>query len=89
MDDKKEQLNPSQILDEIIALTFTRHARLDEKEFLAAIKAPDGAKENDYARKCIFTLLSAATREILKANDKITLINQTISLLSDNNKKGE
>ena len=88
MDDLIEQLNPSQILDEIIALTFTRHARLDEKEFLAAIKAPDGAKENDYARKCIFTLLSAATREILKANDKITLINQTISLLSDN-KKGE
>lgn len=30
---QKEQLNPSQILDEIIALTFTRHARLDEKSF--------------------------------------------------------
>ena len=89
MDEKKEQLHPSKVLDEIIALTFTRHARLDEGEFLKTLNAPEGAEETEYTRKCLFTLLSAATREVLKANDKITLINQTISLLSGNNKKGE
>lgn len=83
MDEKKEQVNPSKILDEIIALTFTRHAKLTDEEFLKEIKAPDGVDETEWVRKVCFTLISAAMRELLKANDKITLINQTLSVSLD------
>lgn len=87
--DKKEkkEVNPSKILDEIIALTFTRHARLTEDEFLKEIQAPDGVDEAEWVRKSCFTLISAAMREILKANDKLNLINQTLCLSLDTDGK--
>ena len=87
--DKKEkkEVNPSKILDEIIALTFTRHARLTEDEFLKEIQAPDGVDEDELVRKSCFTRISAAMREILKANDKLSLINQTLCLSLDTDGK--
>lgn len=80
---EKKEVNASKILDEIIALTFTRHAKLTEEEFLKEIQAPDGVDETEWVRKSCFTLIAAAMREILKANDKITLINQTLCVSLD------
>ena len=44
--DKKEkkEVNPSKILDEIIALTFTRHARLTEDVYRQALR---GGRQSD------------------------------------------
>jgi len=84
---EKKEVNASKILDEIIALTFTRHAKLTDDEFLKEIQAPDGVDETEWVRKSCFTLIAAAMREILKANDKITLINQTLCVSLDTDGK--
>lgn len=76
----KNTVQPSQVLNEILALTFTRHARLSSDDFLKEIKAPEGVTEQEWTRKVLFTLLSAVTKEVLRANEKITIIDQTIQV---------
>lgn len=100
MDEKKEQLNASQLMDEIIAATFTRHTGMSNADFLKVLGceekpgekflremeiegAPD---ESAYVRGSIFTLICAAAREILRANNTLQLLNEEIKLVFNEEK---
>jgi len=93
MENKKEPklLDVSSIINKIIATTLTRHAKLTEEEFLKELKIENPKTENEEVRNCKFALMNAITREILLANDKIKLIDQTFKLVFNLNeeKKGE
>lgn len=73
-------IDASNILDRIIALTFTRHANLYREDFLKEIGAEPNADEDETVIKARFSLINASTKELLKANDKIKLITQTLEL---------
>lgn len=84
--DKNEKINPSRLMDEIIATTFTRHTGLNADDFLKEVgykptddkPAPD---ESEYIRGSIFTLICVAAHEILRANNTIQLLNAEIKLI--------
>lgn len=76
----KSDVNAGEILDKIIALTFTRHANLSEEEFMEKIGVSDSRGEDVEVRNARYALISACTREILKTTDKIELLKQVIML---------
>lgn len=76
----KQMIDADNILDKIIAATFTRHAGLSEEEFLKELGIPDPQDEDSEVRKARFTLLLAITKEIFKARDRIKLMMHTLKL---------
>jgi len=81
---EKEQpkmIDVSSIIDKIIATTLTRHARLSEEAFLKELGIKEPKTEEIEVRNCKFALINAITKEILLANDKIKLIDQTFKLV--------
>lgn len=87
MDEKKKESGGS-LLDKIIALTFTRHAKLSEEEFLKAIGC-EGQTEEEAVRKGKFALMSACTKAFLVAKNKIDLMNATLKLSMEKKEQEE
>lgn len=79
----KKEIGASELLDEIIALTFTRHANLDEAEFIKALGITEPKDEDTEVRNARFALISASTKELLRAINKLKLITQIIMLSCD------
>lgn len=77
----------SQLIDSMIDLTFTRHAKLSEQEYLKEIGAKETDTEQQAVKKAKYTLLKAITKEMLIANDKVSLINATFKAIFE--EKGE
>lgn len=89
-DNQPKVVGVSDMINKMIALTLTRHAKLTEEEFLKELKIENPKNEKETVRNCKFALLNAITREILYANDKIKLIDQTFKLVFNlNENKGE
>lgn len=84
---EKEMINANLLLDKIIGATFTRHASLSEEEFLKEIQASEGDSEDVAVIKARYTLINSCTRELLKANDTIKMINATLNLCFDEKKE--
>lgn len=82
----REMIDADAILDKIVALTFTRHAKLSEEDFLKEIKAQEGDSEEIAILKSKFALISACTRELLRANDTLRMLNATLNISFGDNK---
>ena len=64
------------VMDSIIAQTFARHSKLDEKEYLEKIGFKDVEISEDKAvRSATFNVLVALTKEILSVENKINMAN--------------
>lgn len=62
------------LLNYIIASTFTRHSKLSEEEFLKEIGFEKSGKTEDEAiRIAIFNVLVATTNELLRAKNSLKL----------------
>lgn len=81
------KVSMSDILDKIVSSTFARHAGLTEDEYLNQLEVKNPKSEDEEVRNLRMALICACTREVLKINDKITLINQTIGLIREGEDK--
>lgn len=70
-EEQKEQITPSEILDRIIALTYTRHAGLPYEEFAEKTGIDKEKPEDQAVREGKFKLLRAITRKGFDAINEI------------------
>lgn len=64
------------IMDSIIAQTFARHSKIEEKEYLEKIGFKDiEISEEKAVRSATFNVLVALTKEILSIENKINMAN--------------
>lgn len=77
---KVETTTPSEILDKIIALTYTRHAGLPYKEF-AEKTGLDAEKDEETAvREGKFKLIRALTKQCFEVINEINSITELLKL---------
>ena len=89
---KVETTTPSEILDKIIALTYTRHAGLPYKDF-AEKTGLDPEKDEDIAvREAKFKMYRAITKQCFEVVNEINSITELLKLYcegEDNNGRKE
>lgn len=89
-ENRQEQvLMPSQMMSILIAKTFARHALMSEEEYLKEIGFDgSGRTEDEAVRIAFLNVLTAATRELLKAKNTFKNATELMKImLSD--EKGE
>lgn len=65
---KQEQVKMGEeLIDKMVALTYARHAELDEKSFLKAFNFDENENEEEVVRLARYNLIVAISKEYLKA----------------------
>lgn len=65
---KQEQVKMGEeLIDKMVALTYARHAELDEKAFLKAFNFDENENEEEVVRLARYNLIVAISKEYLKA----------------------
>lgn len=73
----------NEILDEIIAATLARDAGLSDEEYRAKLGFKEG--EEKHAK---FTLMVNCTKEVIKLNQKLQTLDETIKIIKGEEKNG-
>ena len=73
----------NEILDEIIAATLARDAGLSDEEYRAKL----GIKEGE-EKQAKFTLMVNCTKEVIKLNQKLYTLEETIKIIKGEGKNG-
>lgn len=73
----------NEILDEIIAATLARDAGLSDEEYRAKL----GIKEGE-EKQAKFTLMVNCTKEVIKLNQKLYTLEETIKIIKGEEKNG-
>ena len=73
----------NEILDEIIAATLARDAGLSDEEYRAKL----GIKEGE-EKQAKFTLMVNCTKEVIKLNQKLQTLDETIKIIKGEEKNG-
>ena len=82
-----KRTTPSEIIDKIIALTYTRHAGLPYKDFAGKVGLDPEKEESVAVREGSFKLIRAITKSLFEVINEINGITQILTLYCDN--KGE
>ena len=73
----------NEILDEIISATLARDAGLSDEEYRAKL----GIKEGE-EKQAKFTLMVNCTKEVIKLNQKLQTLDETIKIIKGDEKNG-
>ena len=73
----------NEILDEIIAATLARDAGLSDEEYRAKLSIKEGEE-----KQAKFTLMVNCTKEVIKLNQKVTTLEETIKIIKGEEKNG-
>ena len=73
----------NEILDEIISATLARDAGLSDEEYRAKL----GIKEGE-EKQAKFTLMVNCTKEVIKLNQKLQTLDETIKIIKGEEKNG-
>lgn len=87
MDEEKKTTTPSEVVDKIVALTYTRHAGLPYAEFAEKTGLDAEKEEAQAVREGKFKLLRAITKELFQTINKVNGIDEILKLYCD--EKGE
>ena len=87
MDEEKKTITPTEIVDKIVALTYTRHAGLPYKEFAEKTGLDADKDEEQAVREGKFKMVRAITKSLFDTINKLNGIEQILKLYCD--KKGE
>lgn len=87
---KQEQVKMGEeLIDKMVALTYARHAELDEKEFLKAFNFDENENEEEVVRLARYNLIVAISKEYLKAINTVQRLTAILKQFFDDEKKDE
>ena len=87
--EEQKLTTPSEVVDKIIALTFTRHANCTEEEFIKALGIENSRGEDIEVIRSRFALISAITKEFLIMQNKIGLLTELFKIIEKGDIKNE
>ena len=73
----------NEILDEIISATLARDAGLSDEEYRAKLSIKEGEE-----KQAKFTLMVNCTKEVIKLNQKLQTLDETIKIIKGEEKNG-
>ena len=73
----------NEILDEIISATLARDAGLSDEEYRAKLVIKEGEE-----KQAKFTLMVNCTKEVIKLNQKLQTLDETIKIIKGEEKNG-
>lgn len=86
---KMEDRFGNRLMDYIVAKTYSRHAKLDSKEYIKAIGFEGKTEDEGVAvRQSILNLVVAMTKQIFMMKTSANIIKSSLDILTDK-KEGE
>lgn len=80
---EQEKKKTREVLDMIVTSTFTRFANLTSEEFLKEIGKSSAKSERKATKEAKFALISAITKDLVVANQRLELLNTQLKFLTE------
>lgn len=86
-EEKMESRFGNRLIETIIGKTYSRHSKLDEKEYIKAIGFEGKVDSEEVAvRQAIFNLLVATTKQLFMIKTATNLIKSSLDILEEDKK---